>query len=160
MGKDARLMTLKPVPRQSDFNIEKEEWGHILLEDGTSIDLRFILVDLMITGEDLLGPQVTLGHIIGIRARSTSDLMEKIKDKPLALEVVAPLTAEAGYETVKIKKVEKPVRSSYFFDDYLLTVELSVESVARNMRYKMPTGSPVYNLRWTLRYNVSKAKTD
>jgi hypothetical protein len=153
-------MTQKPVPRQSNFNIEKEEWGHILLEDDTIIDLRFILVDLMITGEDLLGPQVTLGHIVGIRARSTSDLMEKIKDKPPVPEVALPLTAEAGYETVKIKKVERPVQSSYFFEEYLLVVELNVESVARNMRYKMPTGSPVYNIRWTLRYNISKAKTD
>jgi hypothetical protein len=152
-------MTLKPVPRQPDFDIEKEQWGHILLEDNTIIDLRFILVDLIITSEDLLGPQVTLGHIVGVRARSTSDLMEKIKDKPLAPEVTPPLTTEAGYETVKIKKVEKPVQSSYFFEEYLLAVELNVESVARNMRYKMPSGSPVYSIRWTFRYNVSKAKT-
>lgn len=151
-------MTLKPVPRQPDFDIEKEQWGHILLEDNTIIDLRFILVDLMITSEDLLGPQVTLGHIVGVRARSTPDLMEKIKDKPIP-EGTMPLTTEAGYETVKIKKIEKPVQSSYFFEEYLLVVELNVESVARNMRYKMPSGSPVYSVRWTFRYSVSKAKT-
>jgi len=151
-------MALKPVPRQPKFDIEKEEWGHILLEDNTIIDLRFILVDLMITSEDLLGPQVTLGHIVGVRARSPFDLMEKMKDKPLA-EVSLPLTEEAGYETVKIKKVEKPVQSSYFFEEYLLVVELSVESVVRNMRYKMPAGSPIYSIRWTFRYNVSKAMT-
>jgi hypothetical protein len=152
-------MTLKPVPRQPDFDIEKEQWGHILLEDNTIIDLRFILVDLIVTSEDLLGPQVTMGHIVGVRARSTPDLVEKIKDKPPASEVILPLTAEAGYETVKIKKVEKPVQSSYFFEDYLLVVELNVESIVRNMLYKMPSGSPVYNIRWTFRYNVSKAKT-
>lgn len=152
-------MTLKPVPRQPNFDIEKEEWGHILLEDNTIIDLRFVLVDLLVTSEDLLGPQVTLGHIVGIRARSTSDLMEKVKDKPLAPDVAPPLTTEAGYETVKIKKVEKPVRSSYLFEENLLVVELNVESVARNMQYKMPAGSPIYSIRWTLKYNVSKAKT-
>lgn len=151
-------MTLKPVPRQAIFNIDKEEWGHILLEDNTIIDLRFILVDLIITSEDFLGPQATLGNIVGFRARSTSDLMEKIKDNPLAPVVPPPFTAEAGYEAVKIAKVEKPVQSSYFFEEYLLVVELNVESVARNMRYKMPPGSPIYNIRWSLRYNISKAK--
>jgi hypothetical protein len=151
------VMTLKPVPRQPTFNIETEEWGHVLLEDNTIIDLRFILMDLVVTGEDMLGPQIILGHTVGIRSRAPSDVMEKVKDKPLAPEVPPPLTAEAGYETIKIKKVEKPIRSSYFFEEYLLVIELNIESVARNMRYKMVSGSPIYNLRWTTRYSISKA---
>jgi len=150
-------MTLKPVPRQPSFTIEHEEWGRILLEDNSTIDLRFILIDLIVTSEDLLGPQVTLGHTIAIRSRSPHDLMEKMKDKLPAPETPIPLTADAGYEVVKIKKIETPVRSSYFFEEYLLVVEVNVESVARNMRYKSPIGAPGYNVRWTLRYNISKA---
>jgi len=152
-------MAQKPVPRQPNFEIEKEEWGRILLEDNTIIDLRFILVDLVITSEDLLGPQVTLGHIVGVRARPPPDVMEKVKNKPLVPQVALPLTAEAGYEEVKVKKVENPVRSSYFFEEHSLVIELNIEGAARNMQYKMPSGSPIYNIRWTIRYKVSKATT-
>lgn len=150
-------MTLKPVPRQPVFTIEKEEWGQILLEDNSIIDLRFILVDLVITSEDVLGPQITLGHTVAIRSRSPPDLLSKVKDKPLVPETPLPLTLAAGYEMVKIKKVEKPIRSSYFFEEYLLVVELNIESAARNMLYRSPSGNPPYHVRWTLRYSVSKA---
>jgi len=152
-------MTLKPVPRQPTVTPEKEEWGQILLEDNSIIDLRFILTDLVITSEDVLGPHISLGYTVAIRSRSPPDLIEKVKDKPPVPETPLPLTATAGYETVKIKKIEKPVRSSYFFEEYLLVVELNVENAARNMLYKSPNGSPPYNIRWTLRYSVSKATT-
>ena len=151
-------MALKPVPRQPDFTIDKEEWGRILLEDNSIIDLRFILLDLIITGEDILGPQVTLGHVIGIRLRSPPELMERVKDKPLTPETPPPLTKDAGYEAVGIKKVEKPTRSSYYFEEHALMVELSIGTAARNMNYRSPNGGPLYNIRWTLKYNVSKAK--
>jgi hypothetical protein len=153
------LVALKPVPRQPNFTPEKEEWGQILLEDDSIIDLRFILTDVVITGEDMLGPQPMLGYMVGIRARSSPEIMEKVKDKPPVPEPPPPLTAADGYEAVKIKKTEKPVRSSYFFEEYLLIVELNVEAVARNTLYKSPNGNPPYNLRWTLRHSVSKATT-
>jgi hypothetical protein len=152
-------MARKPVPRQPTFTAEKEEWGEILLEDDSIIDLRFILNDLVITSEDVLGPQITLGHTVAIRSRSPPELVQKVKDKPPIPGTQLPLTADAGYENIKIKKIEKPARSSYFFEEYLLVVELHVESAARNMGYRAPNGNPPYNVRWTMRYSVTRATT-
>jgi hypothetical protein len=150
------FMTTKQFPRQPDFSIVNEEWGKIILEDGTSIETRFVLSDLVITSEDILGPQVVINHAVAIRARAPSEIINKFKDKPLMPDRPIPLTPEAGYESVKIAKVEKPTRSIYRFENYILTIELEIESVARNNMYKVPSGAPLYNIRWTLKYNISK----
>jgi hypothetical protein len=153
-------VTLRSVPRQPDFTIENEEWGKIVLEDNTTVESRFVLSDIIVTGEDILGPQIMFSHVVVVRAKSPSDLIEKVRDKLLAtLETPPPLTAEAGYEPIKIKKVEKPTRSTYRFEGYLLSIEVNIESVVRNSRYKTPSGGPVYNIRWILKYNISKTPT-
>lgn len=149
-------MNTAEFPRQPDFKIEAEEWGKILLEDGSAIETRFILADLVITGEDILGPHVSLNHTLAIRARPKRDIIESFKDKPLIPEAPIPLTTEAGYEPVKILKVEKPTVSKYRFENYILTIEVHIESVAKNNRYKTPSGAPLYNIRWTLKYSISK----
>jgi len=152
-------MTSKPVPRQPDFSIVSEDLGKIVLEDDTIIETRFVLSDLVVTSEDILGAHAIISHTVALRAKSSSDLIEKFKDKPLVPDELIPLTAEAGYETVKIVKVEKPTRSTYRFENYILTVEMDIHSVARNNQYKVPSGSPLYNVRWVIRFNISKAQS-
>lgn len=150
-------MQAKNFPRQADFAIVSEDWGRILLEDGTRIETRFILSDLIVVSEDILGPHVVMDHTIAIRAKATPEIIEKFKDKQLAQGQPIPLTPQAGYEVVKISKVEKPTCSTYTFEGYTITIELEINSVARNNRYKVPSGAPLYNVRWTIKHKITKS---
>jgi hypothetical protein len=150
-------LAMKQIPRQPDFSIKREDLGKITLEDGTTIETRFVLADLVVTGEDILGPQIVLGHVMAVRVRSPPELIEEFKNKPLVPDISLPLTTEAGWKTIKIAGTIATTQSAYLFENYVLSIEVHIESAARNDRYRAPNGSPPYNIRWTMKYSVSKA---
>jgi hypothetical protein len=108
---------------------------------------------------DMFGPQLTLGHIVGLRVVCPDEILDKMRDKPLLEpERDIPVTAESGFEVVRIVEVSSPTKSIYLFEDYELTVELIPDAAARNLSYKVISGTPLYNIRWTIRQKVVKAK--
>jgi len=147
-------------PLQAIFSIEREDWGSIILSDGSHLDVRFVLADLTITAEDLLGAQAIMNHTVVLRSRASPELIKKLADKPLPPETTIPMTKEEGFENIEIQSVEKPIQSVYSFagklGKYSLTVEVYVQNVVRNMRFKTPNGAPIYNIRWTLSYRITK----
>jgi hypothetical protein len=153
-------MSDQEFPRQATFSIEKEDWGSVRLADETLIDARFVLADLVITSEDLLGSQAVLGHTVLVRTRASPTLIKEFAGKPLIPDTPIPMTEAEGFERVEIQEVAKPIESIYSFEGthgkYLLSVKVNIQSVVRNKRFKTLNGSPVYNIRWTLDYRITK----
>jgi len=153
-------MSGQEYPVQAMFSVEKEDWGSVRLSDESIVDVRFVLADLVITGEDLLGAQAMMNHTVLVRARASPELIKELADKPLAPDTPIPITEDAGFEKIEVQNVEKPIRSAYRFEGprgkYALSIEVSIQSVVRNKRFKTPNGSPMYNIRWTLGYKVTK----
>jgi len=130
-----------------DFEVEREEWGTYLLEDGTKLMIRLIVTDVIKLGEDVIGPKLKVGGTAVFRVISPSELKEKVKGKP---EPTGPVSLEEpGWEYVGVKEEIKPTRSIYRLNDYLLEVKLEVIGVARNLNYRDPAGNPIYNVRWS-----------
>lgn len=151
-------MATQEFPKQSDFSPVTEHIGQTLLSDGTIIETRIILADLIITAEDpLMGPAVSLNPLIALRAKAPPELRQLVNDKPHVDMATLLLTPEGGFEQVNIEKILKPTISTYLFDKYCLTVTLDVIFVARNNRYKTDSNSPVYNLRWNINVKITKA---
>jgi hypothetical protein len=153
-------MTSQNYPYQALFSIEKEDWGSVKLTDESTLDVRFVLADLVVINEDLLGAQAMMNHTVLVRARASPELIKELVDKPLAPETPIPMTNEEGFERIEVQAVEKPIQSSYSFEaihgKYILFVEVNIQSVVRNKRFKTPNGSPIYNVRWTLSYKITK----
>lgn len=153
-------MTIENYPYQAMFSIGKEDWGSVKLSDGSMLDARFVLADLVVTSEDLLGAQAMMSQTVVVRARASPELIKELVDKPLVTDTPIPITEEAGFEKIEVQAVEKPIQSSYSFETkrgkYILFVEVNIQSVVRNKRFKTPNGSPIYNVRWTLSYKVTK----
>ena len=150
-------MTATEFPRQADFDVVSEAWGRITLNDGSIIETRIILSDIVILGEDILGPQLIVSHVVAIRAKSKPELKEEVMNSPLLPPGTSiPLTSEEGYETIDIENVDIPTRSVYSFNGYTITVELNTQAVARTLSYRVASGSPLYNVRWSVISNVKK----
>jgi len=143
--------------RQVDFEPigEGEERGQTLLADDTVVETRIVLADLLIMGEDMLGPQVAINPVIALRTKCSPKVMEMFKDKPFPPATPIPFTPEGGFEIIDIVKVLKPTQSSYKFEKYTITISLKIDSVARNKLYKIINGGPIYNVRWTTNYKVA-----
>lgn len=151
-------MAVENILKQADFSILTEIWGQTLLSDGTLVDTRIILQDLLIAKEDpFLGPSIELAPLVATRTRATPELIQKFKDKPISKEAVFPPTAEAGFEKVDVEKIVKPTISTYLFGDYLLTITLEIIFSARNSKYRTENGAPAYALRWSLVPKITKA---
>lgn len=142
--------------RQVDFKATSEDWGQTILADGTSVETRIILADLVIISEDLLGPQMGANPVVAVRIKCPAKLINEFKDKQLVPMIPPPITLEAGFERIGIEKIVKPTQSTYTFETYTLTISLSIDSAARNKNYKTVTGCPVYNVRWTTSVKVVK----
>ena len=82
-----------------------------------------------------------------------------VKGKP----VVAPSSdlpiTDPGFEKIEVAETIKPTQSTYEFEDYRVTVQLSVTGVARNLNYSTVAGNPPYSVSWTLIQQVVKATT-
>ena len=152
-------MATQGIPKQVDFSIVEEIWGKTLLSDGTIVDTRVILQDLLVLSEDpFMGPAVSLGPIIAVRTKATPEMIEKFKGKAIRKEIIFPFTAEAGYEKIDVERNIKPTISTYLFNEYLLTITLEIIFVARNNLYRSENGAPLYMLRWSIAPKVTKAK--
>jgi len=57
-------MSGQEYPYQAMFSIEKEDWGSVRLSGESILDVRFVLADLVITSEDLLGAQAMMNHTV------------------------------------------------------------------------------------------------
>ena len=148
-------MTLDYRPKQPDFKPVSEEWGRVTLEDGTSIETRIILSDLTIAGEDILGAHFATSTVVALRAKALQKVKNLVKDAQLMIPgSQLPLTEEAGYEKTKIKKVNKPTKSSYRFNGRLLNLELEIHAIVRNLSIKTPSGAPVYHVRWSVNSKI------
>jgi hypothetical protein len=123
------------------------------------LETKFVLSDLVILSEDIVGASLTFSGVVALRAKATQELKEKVKDKPIAEKSIPP-TAEAGYARIEIKEVEKPSISTYKFENKNLTLELKISAVARNLQYKVPNGAPLYYVRWNLSASVEKVKDE
>jgi hypothetical protein len=152
-----KLAMSTEYPRQVDFVPKSEEWGRVLLVDKTVVEVRLILQDLILNSEDILGANVSLAPLVAVRSKASQALKEAMKEKPLAPETPLPTTPEAGFEIVGIEQVEKPAVSTYVFDSFLLTITMDIQAIARNLQYKLPTGGPVYNIRWLISTKIKKS---
>jgi len=145
------------LPRQVDFQAVSEEWGTVRLSDGSEASTRIILADLSIVGEDVIGPRVVYSHVVALRVKCPSDVLNIAKDKPFfQSSQPIPLTKEAGYEVLEIIEQKTSTRSTYRFGDYELDLELEVVGAARNTQYRVPGGAPLYNLRWSVKSRVKR----
>jgi hypothetical protein len=157
LGED---MASPNYPYQPMFSIQKEDWGGVKLSDGSVLDVRFVLADLIVTSEDLLGAQALLNHTVVVRARASPELIKELANAPLAPDTPIPMTKEEGFEKVEVQAVEKPIQSSYSFETksgkYTLFVEVNIQSVVRNKKFKTLNGSPIYRIRWTVNYKIAK----
>lgn len=145
-------------PRQVDFKLVKEDTGQTLLSDNALVETRLVLADLFIMNEDdVFGAQVAASHVIALRIKCPPNIMTEFKNKQPAPMTPLPFTSEAGFEKLEISKVLKPTQSTYNFEKYSATFTLTVDSAARNKLYKMPTGTPIYNVRWSTNAMVTKA---
>jgi len=152
-------LTVKRFPYQIEFKDIKETWGKVRLEDGATINTRYILSELLAESEDVFGPHVFVGGVVALRVECPNEILDKVKDKPIAeLGQAVPLTVTAGYETVSIAEVLIPTKSVYVFEEKQLTVELRIDAAARNMSYKTMSGAPLYNIRWTVKQKIEKAQ--
>jgi len=150
-------MVVDVRPRQADFEIVSEDWGKAILTDGSEVFTRVILADLTILSEDLLGKQFATSNVVALRVRSPQSLKDKIVGAPIRTPIEPlPLTEEAGFERVNIDRVEKPTISRYRFNGNIITIELTIKIVIRNMNYRIPNGSPVYHVRWNVESNIEE----
>lgn len=152
-------MTVDIKATQPDFKIVSEECGRITLEDGTIVETRVILSDLSIWGKDLLGYQFAVSTVIAIRVKAIQKVKSLVKDAPLSqsgIQIQIPLTKEAGYEKMKIKKVDKPTISSYSFDGRKIHNELQIHAIVRNLNLKVPSGAPLYHVRWSVNSRIEE----
>jgi hypothetical protein len=152
-----KLAMSTEYPRQVDFVVKSEEWGKVLLADKTVVEVRFILQDLILESEDILGAKVSLSPLVAVRCKASQALKEAMKEKPLAPETPLPATPEAGFEVIGVEQIEKPAVSAYVFDSSSLTITMDIQTVARNLRYKLPNGSPVYSVRWRILTKIEKS---
>ena len=152
-------MTTENFPKQVDFSAITETWGQTLLSDGTTVDTRIVLQDLLMVQDDpFMGPSVSVSPLIALRTKATPEMRQKFEDKPITKEPNFPLTSEAGYEKVDVDKIVKPTISTYLFNEYLLTITLEIIFAARNNQHRSENGSPIYSLRWSIAPKVTKAK--
>ena len=151
------IMSTKVFPRQTNFTIDREDWGKATLSVGAVAETRVILADLIINSEDVLGPDVSFAHIVALRIVPTPDLAKKVENMPLPPQTPVPLTSDAGYEKVEVSRVDKTTESIYRFEGYVLSLKLEIQSVARNMCFRLPSGAPLYNVRWNVTPNIKKA---
>ncbi|MBA7683054.1 hypothetical protein ES703_91410 [subsurface metagenome] len=152
-------MTVDIRATQPDFKLVSEECGSITLEDGSVIETRVILCDLSIWGKDLLGYQFAVSTVVAIRVKALQKVKSLVKDVPLSqpgIQIQIPLTEEAGYEKMKIKKVDKPTTSSYSFDGKKIHNELQIHAVVRNLNAKAPSGAPLYHVRWSVNSEIEE----
>jgi len=148
----------KGLPRQVDFQAIREDWGSVKLSDGSEASTRVILADLWIVSEDVIGPRVVYSSAIPLRVKCPADVMDAVKNKPLQRTgKPMPLTKEEGFEALTVTERRKPTRSAYRFDDFELSIELEPVGAARNMRFRVGPGVPLYNLRWSTKSRVKKA---
>lgn len=150
-------MASKVFPRQPSFAAEREDYGKITLSDGSVVETRVILSDLIINSEDILGADIIPAYVVAFRVIPTSELAKKMESAPLPPPTQIPFTTDAGWEKVEIAKVDKPTESIYSFESYTLVLKMEMQAVAKNMRYRLPTGAPIYNIRWTVTPIVTKA---
>lgn len=144
-------------PKQPEFSPISEEWGKIILSDGSIVETRVILSDLTILSEDLLGMQFATSNVIALRVRSPQKLKEEVLNAPVRAPITQlPLIEEVGFERVEIEKIEKPTISRYRFNGHIVTLEVDIKVVIRNMKYKAPSGAPVYHVRWSIDSKIEK----
>jgi hypothetical protein len=151
-------MATETLPKQPDFTVVTEENGQTLLTDGSIINTRIILADLIITKEDpFMGPEISISPLIALRVIAPQKLREQYKDKPILNAPDIPLTSESGFEQINIERAIKPTQSTYLFEGYLLVITLDINFVARNKLYKAPSGTPIYSVRWGINVKNTKA---
>jgi hypothetical protein len=150
-------MASKIYPRQPSFAPKAENWGKVALSDGSTMETRVILCDVVVNSEDLLGVDVSLSYIVAMRIVPSNEMIKETQGLPTPPPNPPPPTPDAGYEKIEITKIDKITESIYTFEDRLLTLKLEMQAVARNMQFRVPSGAPLYHVRWNISYTVTKA---
>jgi len=134
------------IPPQLKFVPKEEKFGEYRLEDGTIIEARVFLADIIKIGEDPVGPRIAYSTVAAIRFLVPEELRRKVLSKPV-VDHVEP--RDKGWVPVKIVDA-KPAISKYIIDDkWLLVLRLEIIGVAKNENYRTPLLMPHYSARWT-----------
>ena len=136
------------IPKQPEIKPIKEDYGKYVLSDGAIIMVRVILNDVIITGEDPIGPKLALSATTALRVLVDDDVKKRMKDKPLATERIDP--RDPGWELVDVIEADPAISQYLINDQYKLEIKLEIVGVAKNAQYRTPACTPVYTVRWGL----------
>jgi len=136
------------IPKQPEIKPIREDYGKYKLSDGAIIMARVILNDVIITGEDPIGPKLAISATTALRVLVDDDVKKRMKDKPLVTERIDP--HDPGWELIDVVEVEHAISQYAINNRYKLEIRLEIVGVAKNAQYRTPACTPVYTVRWGL----------